>query len=307
MEIQRAIDYFLTAKGADGLSERTTDDYAAKLYGFVRASGVEQASDITTQAVREYIASLLLRKKMGELSSATVAAQVRPLKVFCRFLYHEEPPLLAIDPFRKGGASVPSVEGKLHDTIPDADFRAMLATCDPNDPEGRRNHAILCFLFDTGVRVGELCNIKHADLDLKGRSCVVFGKGRRQRTVFFSGITAKSLSRYIVRMPRRYRHEEWLWTSVRRNVGGRITENGIGQMLRRAKADSGVTCRVNPHTFRHTFATNYLRAGGDLNSLMRLMGHADLSILQTYLNLVNDDLRDKHEQFSVMGRVVGRR
>lgn len=78
-------------------------------------------------------------------------------------------------------------------------------------------------------------------------------------------------------------------------------------MLTRAKEASGVTCRVNPHTFRHTFATNYLRSGGDLNSLMRLMGHADLTILQTYLNLVNDDLKSKHDQFSSMARVAGGR
>ena len=305
MDIQRAIDYFITAKQADGLSERTTEDYAVKLYGFVRETGVEQVSDITTQVVREFTAGLLLRKKMGELSSATVAAQVRPLKVFCRFLVREEPPMLAIDPFRKGGASVPPVEGKLHDTIPDADFRAMLAQCNLGTHEGRRNHAMLCFLFDTGVRVGELCNLKHSDLDLRGRSAVVYGKGRRQRTVFFSGFTAKSVARYVTRMPHRYR-ADWLWTSLRRNVGGRITENGVGQMLRRVKKDSGVTCRVNPHTFRHTFATNYLRAGGDLNSLMRLMGHADLSILQTYLNLVTEDLRDKHEQFSPMARLQRR-
>lgn len=303
MDLEKAIDYFLTTKSAK-LSPRTVEDYSAKLYRFAQWAEVDEVSDLTVHLMRGYVGHLVQRKQAGELSSATVASNLRPLKVFTRWLANEEPPLLATDPFKR--VEVPEPDKNLHDIIPDEDARALLNACDLNTHEGRRNHAMMCFLLDTGVRVGELTNMKHADLDMKGRAATVIGKGRKQRQVFFSATTAASMTRYIYRTPERYK-SEWLWTSIRRNVGGRMTMSGVGQMLRRAKLDSGVKCRVNPHTFRHTFATNYLRAGGDLNSLMRLMGHADLTILQTYLSLANDDLKQKHEQFSAMSRVVGGR
>lgn len=307
MDLADAIDYFLMAKQAEGLTARTVENYGAQLMRFARwaedATGRDlDVTEVKVPLVRQYIADLLRRKQMGDISSATVAAAVRHLKVFTRFAAKESEGLLDRDPFRD--LKVPKVEGKLHDIVSNEDVQRLLAATDLTTHEGRRDYAIVCFLLDTGVRVGELCNLKHADLDIKGRSAVVYGKGRRQRTVFFSAVTAVALTRYTSRMPAKYR-AEWLWTSLRRNVGGRITENGVGQMLRRLGQKSGVGSRVNPHTFRHTFATNYLRAGGDLNSLMRLMGHADLTVLQTYLNLVTDDLRDKHEQFSPMARVMG--
>lgn len=306
MDIQTGVDLFLSRKESDGLADSTLEDYRLKLYRFVIETDIERVEDITETVISGYLMTLQYRRKSGELSSATVASSIRPIKVFCRWLANRQDPLLLVDPFKY--IKVPKVEQRLHDVIDDLSARRLLQACDLTTHEGRRNHAMMCFMLDTGVRVGELTGLRHSDVDVKGHTATVIGKGDKQRQVFFSATTAASILRYTARSPVRYRHPDWLWTSIRRNVGGRFTGNGVQQMLVRVADVAGVTCRVNPHTFRHTFATNYLRAGGDLNSLMRLMGHADLTILQTYLNLVNSDLKAKHEQFSPLGRIAaGRR
>lgn len=302
MRFSEAIEYFLSAKRAEGRSDATIGSYSAHLYRFAKWADDPMLSAVSPVMVRTYIAFLqTMPGKRGTVRPASVAAMVRPLKVMCRFLVGEE--LMELDPFKR--VKVPSVPRELHELVGDEDFGKMLAACNLSVHEGRRNHAILCFLYDTGVRVSELVGLKHEHLDTKGRYAKVLGKGAKERVVFFSAHTALSLTRYMSRTPKVYRNDTWVFTSLRRNVGKRFTTNGVGQALKRIAARAGVRGPVNPHAFRHTFATNYLRAGGDLNSLMRLMGHADLTILQTYLSLVTDDLRAKHEQFSPMARVMG--
>lgn len=300
MEASEALEYFIAAKRAEGRSPQTLNQYERFITRFIKWADDPDITAISIAMVRSYIAHL----QNTTMRSVSVASHIRPLKVWMRFLCAEE--LIETEPFRR--VKVPAYEKKLHDLISDEDFRKLLNACDLKEHEGRRNAAIISLLYDTGIRVGELINLKHSDIDAKARFARVFGKGAKERVVFFSAQTALALTRYTSRTPAKYR-SEYLFTSLRRNVGGQMTVNGVGQMLGRLADKAGVDSRVNPHTFRHTFATNYLRNGGDLNSLMRLMGHADLTILQTYLSLATDDLRAKHEQFSPMARVMkgGRR
>ncbi|HET6380468.1 MAG TPA: tyrosine-type recombinase/integrase [candidate division Zixibacteria bacterium] len=295
MKVSEAIDFFMSAKEAEGISPNTVRSYNEKLWRFCKWAGDPDISAISVPLIRSYIAHL-----QPQMRAVSVASYIRPIKVFCRFLEAEE--LTGPNPFRR--VKVPAFEKKLHDIISDEDFRTLLNACNLREHEGRRNAAILCFLVDTGVRVSEMCNLKRDDLDIKGRWARIFGKGGKERIVFFSAQTAIALTRYLSKMPARYR-SEYVFTSMRRNVGGRMTPWGVGQMLQRLKERTGVQSRVNPHTFRHTFATNYLRSGGDLNSLMRLMGHADLTILQNYLALANEDLKVKHDQYSPLNLVMG--
>lgn len=295
MLTSEAIEYFLAAKRAERKSPRTIEDYATKLWRFAKWAGDPDLSGISVILVRNYIASL-----QDTMRPVTVASYIRPLKVFCRFMVAEE--VMHVDPFKR--VKVPSFDRELHDLLSDDDFKAMLAQCDRSTHEGRRNEAILCFLYDTGVRVNELVNLRVSDLDMHARTALVLGKGHKERHVFFSAATAMVLTRFLGRAPAKYKGQ-WVFMSAKRGLGSHLTTQGVRQITEAIGRKAGVTSRTNPHTFRHTFATNYLRAGGDLNSLMRLMGHADLTILQTYLSLVTDDLRAKHDEFSPMARISG--
>ena len=128
---------------------------------------------------------------------------------------------------------------------------------------------------------------------------------RKWRTVFFSPQTAVVLQRYIQRQPAIERESEVVFCGWR---GRPLTTFGVHEMLASRAKKAGVKSRVNPHTFRHTFATNYLRMGGDASSLQRILGHSDISTtIRNYAHLVDEDLSKAHDQFSPMSRVLARR
>jgi integrase/recombinase XerD len=78
-----------------------------------------------------------------------------------------------------------------------------------------------------------------------------------------------------------------------------LTESGIQQMLRRYSRKAGISgVRCSPHTFRHTFAKNYLLNGGDVFSLQKILGHSSLASVRTYLNLFANDIKTQHQRFS---------
>lgn len=304
MQLDRSIDYFIAAKEAEGLSAQTTKTYAQHLYRFARnMPEVGEAEDIDKFAVTGYIAKMQADSGMKPVS---VNTQTRSLRVFCKWL--EDEGLINVSPFRanKNPVKMPRFEKRPVDIIPDSDFLALLRACsDKASNRDRRDTAILMFLFDTGVRVGELVALKKDDLDMKSRKARVVGKGRKWRTVFFSPQTAVALQRYLQRQPSADRQSEFVFCGW---SGRQFSTFGVNHMIaQRAKA-AGVSSRVNPHTFRHTFATNYLRMGGDASSLQRILGHSDISTtIRNYAHLVDDDLSKAHDQFSPMSRVMTRK
>jgi len=304
MQLDRAIDYFLAAKEAEGLSPQTTKTYASHLFKFARTMPeVGEAEDIDKFTVTGYIAKM---QADGAMKPVSVNTQTRSLRVFCKWL--EDEGLINVSPFRaaKNPVKMPRFEKRPVDIITDDDFRGLLRTCeDKSVGRNRRDEAILMFLFDTGVRVGELVALKKDDLDMKRRTARVIGKGRKWRTVFFSPQTAIALQRYLQRQNAVERESEVVFCGWR---GKAMTTFGVHQMLATRAERAGVVSRVNPHTFRHTFATNFLRMGGDVSSLQRILGHSDVSTtIRNYAHLVDDDLSKAHDRFSPMSRVMSRR
>jgi integrase/recombinase XerD len=304
MQLDRAIDYFLAAKDAEGLSAQTTKTYAQHLYRFARNMlEVGEAEDIDKFTVTGYIAKMQADEHMKPVS---VNTQTRSLRVFCKWL--EDEGLINVSPFRaaKNPVKMPRFEKRPIDIISDDDFRALLRSCDDrSSARDRRDTAILMFLFDTGVRVGELVALKKDDLDMKARKARVVGKGRKWRTVFFSPQTAVALQRHLQRLQARDKQSPLVFCGW---AGRQFSTYGVNHMIAKRAERAGVKSRVNPHTFRHTFATNYLRMGGDASSLQRILGHSDISTtIRNYAHLVDEDLSKAHDQFSPMARVLSRR
>lgn len=303
MQIDRAIEYFLSAKAAEGVSPLTVSTYESHLYRFAKhMPDVQEAGDIDKFTVTGYIQKMQADPKM---KSVSVNTHSRSLRVFCKWLAAED--LIRVSPFeaQKNPVKMPRFEKRPIDILPDEDFRKMLAQCDRTSQRGRRDEAILMFLFDTGVRVGELVKLRKDDIDMKRRTARVFGKGSKWRTVFFSPQTAVVLQRYLSRQTAEARDSEYVFMGWR---GRPISNYGVNQLLERLARKAEVSSRVNPHTFRHTFATNFLRMGGSAAHLQRILGHSDISTtIRNYAHLVDDDLSTAHDQFSPMARVLARR
>ena len=150
---------------------------------------------------------------------------------------------------------------------------------------GLRDRAIIFTLLDSGVRVSELCAMTIADCEVeRGRLHVAHGKMDKERFVIVGNRTRRALWRYLAE--RNAKPAEPLFLSSR---GGPMLRNSLTQILQRIGERAGVT-PANAHRFRHTFAINFLRNGGDVLTLQMLLGHESLAMVRNYVKLASTDL-----------------
>ncbi len=165
-------------------------------------------------------------------------------------------------------------------------------------PSHLRDRAIIVVLLDTGLRAQELCDLRIADYDSKrGLLTVRHGKGDKARVVFLGDGARKHLWRYLATRPSPDRASP-LFSSRE----GRHIDPGA---LRRLVIRLGERCGVQNatlHRFRHTFAVNFLRNGGNLFALQDMLGHASLSMVRRYARLAETDLQDAQRRASVADR-----
>jgi site-specific recombinase XerD len=152
-----------------------------------------------------------------------------------------------------------------------------------------RDRLILELLYATGCRVSELAGMDLTDLDLKGRSIRVRGKGGRERVVFFGASAGQVLREYLLaRAPRQGRG-----LLVNRR-GERLTVRGIQGIVDKALRASGLDKPASPHTFRHSFATHLLNRGRDIRLVQELLGHSRLATTQIYTHLDIERLAEEY-------------
>lgn len=177
-------------------------------------------------------------------------------------------------------------------------IRALLASQPTDTFNGRRNRTMIALLYDTGIRVGELVTIETADLDLAGGTVRVRGKARKDRRVPISMTMRSALWRFLEERPD---GSTRLFTS---REGEQLMVTSVNQWLRRAGRVAGIAdVRCSPHTFRHSFATAYLRNGGDEFTLQAILGHSTLEMVRRYVHLASGDVAARHAIASPLERL----
>ena len=158
-----------------------------------------------------------------------------------------------------------------------------------------RARMIALLILDTGLRISEVLNLRRTDVDFDNLVIRVMGKGKKERLVPMSFELRKALFRYV-------RDEKDLIFGTRNGtvVSVRNFERDFKELGSRL-AITGVRC--SPHTLRHTFAVSYLRAGGNLFYLSKILGHTSVKTTERYLqSLQIEDLQKVHERFSVLAQ-----
>ena len=185
----------------------------------------------------------------------------------------------------------------------EADIKAMLASCQKRKtyilpgqretatdfPEGDRLKASLLLLLDTGIRVSEYCSLKFKDVDIRNRNIMVMGKGRKERQIPISSRTAQTLWAYFSTRPDMLINSPAFATIH----GTHINRDNFLKSIYRLGERSGVQ-DPTIHRFRHTFAINYLRNGGDVYTLQRILGHSTLDMVKRYLSIAQVDIQAAH-------------
>lgn len=295
--LNTALNDFLLTCTANDLSPVTIKGYRTIIGLMIRTVGDVSVSSVTKRRMIEYVADLREAKERykdasqkptqaGALSKDTIASYIATLSVFWAWVAEEhsiDNPMKGIKRPKRG---TPEPKG-----IDPNDFVKLLdnAPC-------LRDKAILAVLADTGCRKGGLMDMQIEALNLVNRRVRVKEKGGKFRTLFFTRFTAILIGEYIGG-----RREGPLWLSE--TEGTPLTDSGIYMMLKTLKKKTGITGRINPHSFRHGFAREYIRRGGDISTLAKLLGHADMSITAKYYAVFDEDeLQEFHDRFTPMER-----
>jgi integrase/recombinase XerD len=165
--------------------------------------------------------------------------------------------------------------------------------CDNKRPTALRDRAIIILLLDTGIRATELCGLTITDADLKNHRIIVMGKGRKERYIPISPRTEQAIWRYLAT-----REEKKPAAPLFATSNGRpLNRFNIWRLLELAGERASVK-DVHPHRFRHTFAITFLRNGGNVFALQRILGHESLTMVNKYLALAQTDLDQAHRDAS---------
>lgn len=252
---------------------------AATLYGMsVRFFGewlVSQGrpatlEELTRSAIRAWLASLVESGK----APGTVRTRFKGLSRFCSYLVAEGD--LTENPM--SGLEVPAVVDKPVPILTDDELTKIIKACVGTRWYERRDEAVVRFLLNTGVRVAELVGMSTSDLDLDAEMAIVTGKGGKKRPVYFDARTSRALDRWLrERRKHRWAHLDNLFLGER----GALTTDGVRELVRYRGDKAGIS-GLHPHRFRHTWAHDYLLAGGQERDLKRLAGWTSDSMLERY-------------------------
>ncbi len=297
------------------LAERTKEYYGSILANFAwfaRSNHWPELAAITRQHVNcflDYVATeehrwpSAHRSAFKKATPATIHHYGQVVKAL--FSWAEDEEYLAVNPVYRLKLGPP----RYKDVEPysDDEVYAILELCSKDERFryrylGIRNRAIISLFVATGLRLNELTQITLSDLDPKLQQLRVMGKGAKLRVVPLNGEARKSLKHYLAMRPR---GGDALWKS---DDGQAMTRHGIKIMIVRLKRRAGVDGKGGPHRFRHYFATRFLEAGGDINTLRLLLGHSTLAMVLKYSRFVDmGKALASHEKFSPLDRLYDRK
>ncbi len=283
--------YLAELAAARGASEHTLRAYRKDLDEFLAYAAALELDDpaaITARTLRGFLFSLDDRG-LSRSSARRKLSAVRSL--FGHLLergWIEQHPGKAL---RSG-----KLARKLPGAVDAGELDRLFSCCDLTTPLGRRDRALLEFVYSAGTRAAEAVALDLRDLDLASGVARVRGKGRKERLVAVGSKASAALSAYLAD-PERPAPQPRAADAVFLNArGGRLTTRALGMILDKATLQAGLPRKLHPHLLRHSFATHLLDAGADLKAVQDLLGHAHITTTQIYTHVSIERLRKVYEQ-----------
>jgi integrase/recombinase XerD len=273
MNLGDGVAEFLASLRAErGLSEATVAAYRRDLEQYLAFLDGREAGIAETAAFVEGL------HRRG-LAAATIGRKIAAVRGLHRFLVAEglraDDPTRLLDSPRRGRA--------LPRALPIDEVERLLEAPSRDTWLGRRDRALLEFLYATGARVAEAVALDQMDLDLEAGTALVTGKGGRQRLVPMGSLAVAAITAYL---PDRLTHRRAgrdggaVWLNAR---GGRLSRQGVWDLVRKHARRAGLDpAAVSPHVLRHSAATHMVEGGADLRTVQELLGHASITTTQVY-------------------------
>ena len=253
-------------------------DDLLELYDF--NTDIINMDDVVAREYLEYLYS-------KGISRNTISRKLSAIRSFYNYLLKER--VVEKNYFRD--ISNPKKNRSLPKYIKNVDLEKMFSCFDVNKILDQRNLLIIEMLYATGLRVGELVNIKVNDIDINNNIIKVLGKGSKERFVFYGSYAADILDIYLndgrVKLLKN-KNSDYLFINKNGGVlSSRYVRKIIDDVVRKCEIDY----HISPHTLRHTFATDLLNAGADLMSVKELLGHSTIDTTSIYTHVSNEQIK----------------
>ena len=276
---EKFINSFLSAKEIEGCSQRTISYYKENIQRLI--SKLEKPiKGITTEDIRNYLSNY---KETSNCGSVTIDNIRRVFSSF--FAWLEDEDYIIKSPVRR--IHKVKTASIIKETFTDENIEKMRDEC-----KNIRNLAIIELLISTGMRVGELVNLNIEDLNFEDRSCVVQGKGNKQREVYFDARAKIHLMQYL-----NIRKDDNKALFVSKNKPHqRLSISGIELIVRKIGIKTDVN-RVHPHKFRRTLATMAIDKGMPIEQVQKLLGHVKIETTMHYAMVNQNNVKISHRKY----------
>ena len=235
-----------------------------------------------------------VRAQERKLRDQSVNDYVRALSAV--WLWFESEGLIKVNPFTK--IKIPGATRTVIVPYTEDQIGALFEVINPKTAVGCRDQAMVSVLADCGFRVSEMCGLTLDNVDLAQRLMKIRGKGGKERFVPLGIKAQRALWHYITQHRPEPASPKFNNLFLTRD-GRPLTRRHVGTILRRYSLKVGIPgLNFSPHRFRHSFSIHYLKNGGDVFSLQRILGHSSLDTVRLYVNLASADIQEAHRQYS---------
>lgn len=278
-ENSNLVSVFISAKRIEGCSEKTIGYYKSSIDKLLIAIP-KDIHEITTNDIRCYLAQQQDSKK---LSKVTIDNLRRIFSSFFSWLEDED--YITKSPVRR--IHKVRTDTLVKDVLSDESMEILRDNCTEI-----RDVAMIDLLASTGIRVGELVKMNREDIDFQERQCIVFGKGNKEREVYFNARTKIHLKCYL---EQRTDNNPALFVSLS-SPHSRLTISGVENRLRQLGKRANII-KVHPHKFRRTLATMAIDKGMPIEQVQKLLGHVKIDTTLHYAMVNQTNVKLAHRKF----------
>ena len=282
--------YFDYLKYQKNYSDYTIENYKEDILEFMDYLKTESLTylDIEYSDIRFYL--IYLKEKRNN-DNSTINRKLSSLRGFYKYLCNNG--IIKYNVFKLVSGRKKSQ--KLPRYFEYNELEELLKVPDITKPLGQRDRLILEMLYATGIRVGELVNIKLKDINFNSKNIIILGKGNKERYVPYGEYCEEILNKYINDGYKilNIKSNEYLFLN---NNGDQITERGIRYILDQIIKKTSINKNISPHMIRHSFATHLLNEGCDLLTVQKLLGHESIKATQVYTHVTTERLKEVYYQ-----------
>ena len=286
--IRAFISYLGKERSASYNTQISYERDLKKLKEYLERQGIMNIKEVSETSLNSYV---LLLEKEGKAAS-TVSRYIASFKGFFEYCLRQG--LITSDPAER--LKPPKVEKKFPQILTITETQKLMDGPDTQSPKGIRDKAMLELLYATGIRVSELITLKLTDMNLSMEYVICHEKSK-DRIIPFGTAAKEALQVYLDKTRNNMvgtENSEYLFVNC---SGKPMSRQGFWKLIKFYADKAGIEKEITPHTFRHSFAAHLLEQGADVASVQKMMGHADVSTTQMYVEMQAGNVRDVYKKF----------